>query len=459
MKQKNIIFLLFIVLQINTFAQSHFQDVAKKNKALPGQTAPYDMIFVEGTRDMPSFYIGIQEEPNINYMIYLKWLIRVFGHEPILVLNALPFSSNDPNKHIMDTLFRKDEYFGNFTPEKEMERLFNPKYAYEPVTNLSWKQIQNYMAWKTDRLNEMILIKNDVLKFDLSPSNANNFNSESCVFGQYEGLRGKSPSTDLSDATMFFGFRLPTEGEWEYANKKLGVKQSANQPQPFKRPQYPFGKEYFLLQWGRALEIDEVEINYKKDKFIQKLYYNIDTCLPKEAWQDGVNDLYRIISEYPTDTYGIINMDGGVKEWLLDEYSVKIDTVSNWLQVMKHGGFETQNNIKHHPDHFFIQKDSMGRMQSFRMMGMDQNGVPRLVSHQPYGNKRLRVVKGGDENNPSMQRMALDENKFGSNIGFRCVLPYTGAPVHKGYKVNWDESLPKSAYFKPDLWKKINMKR
>ena len=297
------------------------------------------------------------------------------------------------------------------------------------------------------------------MKFNLNQVNEDNFNSESCVYGQYEGWRGKSPHTDLSDATMFFGFRLPTEREWEYANKKLGIKQSANQPEPSNRPQHPFGKEYFLLSWGRILEIDVLGMNYQEDKFIQKLYYNIDTCLPKEAWQEGVKDLYRIISDYPTDTYGVINMQGGVSEWLLDEYQDKADTTSNWIQVMKHGGFETQNAIRIAPEDFFHNKDSLGRMQSFRMMGMDQNGVPHHVSHQPYGNIRLRVVKGGDENNPGNQRKALDENKFGSNIGFRCVLPYTGAPVHKGYKVNWDEPLPKSAYFKPDLWKKINKKR
>ena len=179
MNLKNTLFILFIALQINTFAQSHFRDVAKTNKSLPGQTAPYDMIFVEGNRDMPSFYIGIQEEPNINYMIYLKWLIQVFGQDQAnVVLDALPVDRYDSNgvavylpfKYKLVQKYIKNAYYSfsekvypvigdTFSYFPVMERMADLRYAYEPVTNLSWKQIQNYMAWKTDRLNEMILIK------------------------------------------------------------------------------------------------------------------------------------------------------------------------------------------------------------------------------------------------------------------------------------------------------------
>ncbi len=59
-----------------------------------GQTAPADMRFVKGKGNIPSFYIGVSEEPNINYVLYLEWLERVYVDYPEVYEKAKPHVAN-----------------------------------------------------------------------------------------------------------------------------------------------------------------------------------------------------------------------------------------------------------------------------------------------------------------------------------------------------------------------------
>ncbi len=52
---------------------------------------------------------------------------------------------------------------------------------------VNWLQIQDYMIWRTDRLNEMILIRNVILNYNPDEHNEDNFNTETYLEGQYEG--------------------------------------------------------------------------------------------------------------------------------------------------------------------------------------------------------------------------------------------------------------------------------
>ena len=61
-------------------------------------------------------------------------------------------------------------------------------YAFYPVVNLDFHQIERYLSWKTDRLNEVVLIKNGILKINFNQVNEDHFNTEAYCAGQYEGL-------------------------------------------------------------------------------------------------------------------------------------------------------------------------------------------------------------------------------------------------------------------------------
>ena len=59
-------------------------------------------------------------------------------------------------------------------------------------------------------------------------------------------------------------------------------------------------------------------------------------------------------------------------------------------------------------------------------------GEVKVVKKQIAANSNIkRVIKGGEITH-------LEGGKSSNKIGFRCVLPFTGAPVLKDYKVKWE---------------------
>ncbi len=125
---------------------------------------------------VPSFYIDETEVTNLDYLEYLHWLKRVFGEDyPEVYQRALP-----------DTLVWRDPLAYN-EPLIEMY-LRHPSYHNYPVVGVSWLQATEYCKWRTDRVNERILVETGVLSWDPDQKNENNFNTEAYLAGQYDGL-------------------------------------------------------------------------------------------------------------------------------------------------------------------------------------------------------------------------------------------------------------------------------
>jgi hypothetical protein len=111
-----------------------------------------------------SFIISRYKTTNLEYLCYLEWLYRVFSTDyPEVYKAALPDTTKYP-------------------------AIFDPSKAGDPVKGISEKQAQDFCSWRTDRLNEYILIREGILKKDYSESNEDNFNTESYLCHQYEGL-------------------------------------------------------------------------------------------------------------------------------------------------------------------------------------------------------------------------------------------------------------------------------
>ena len=139
---------------------------------------------------IPSFYMDQTEVRNIDYVEYLYWLQRVFGADnPQVYRNALP-----------DTLVWREKLAYN-EPMVEVY-LRHPAYRNYPVVGVSWTQANEYCLWRTDRVNEDLLVKKQFLKLDTKQQNENNFNTEAYLAGQYEGDANKSmPSLNPNNAS------------------------------------------------------------------------------------------------------------------------------------------------------------------------------------------------------------------------------------------------------------------
>ena len=112
-----------------------------------------------------SFYIDETEVANIHYLEYLYWLSRVFAADyPEVFKKALP-----------DTLVWRDKLAYN-EPLVELY-LRHPAYQQYPVVGVNWLQASDFCAWRTDRVNEQILVREGIMRPNPNQINEDNFNS------------------------------------------------------------------------------------------------------------------------------------------------------------------------------------------------------------------------------------------------------------------------------------------
>ena len=158
-----------------------------------------------------SFYMDETEVANIDYREFVYWNNRVFGEQyPQRVYDILP-----------DSMVWREELAYN---EPYVENYFrHPSYDDYPVVGVSWEQAVEYCKWRTDRVNEMLLIEKGILNPNPEQKNEDNFNTDAYLAGKYEGSvknnlkdlsTGGERPVNYSDGIMLPSYRLPTEAEW-----------------------------------------------------------------------------------------------------------------------------------------------------------------------------------------------------------------------------------------------------
>jgi len=175
-----------------------------------------------------SFYIDATEVCNLHYRNFVSWCRRIHISNPEIYRQMLP-----------DTNIWIQKFPGQAIAEQLAKDYYrDPTFDYYPVLGISPKQAQVYAKWRTDRVNELILIDGGAICADYEGQQGEvHFSTYCYLSGWYEAAPGEYPILNIEtgeeriihpeDNILLPYFRLPTVSEWDYvANYSLSFEKN-----------------------------------------------------------------------------------------------------------------------------------------------------------------------------------------------------------------------------------------
>lgn len=405
------------------------------------QDVTYEHNNIERKVTVPSFYMDETEVTNSHYREYVYWLKRVYLDYPEVATNALPDTNVWRNRLAYNEPY-VDLYYRH------------PAYQDYPVVGVNWQQATAYAAWRSDRVNEMILIREGILEPDPDQINEANFNTQAYYVGQSDGLslgkhqmkdyrvkKGGTRQVRMEDGILLPKYRLPTEAEWEYA-AQANVGSSTYENVNNKKV---YAWEGLTVRYSGGKERDRGLIygNIKRGKGDQGGVAN--------KLNDGALITAPVASYWPNDN-GLYNMSGNVSEWVMDVYRPMSYEDMSDFNSFRGNVFD---KVKLDEDGIVDLKDSLGRVVYVDVTEEENVGRRNYKRADNIGyldeelymdgeqgyeysvstliDNQARVFKGGSWNDriywasPGTRRY-LDEQQATSTLGFRCAMHRVGAP-------------------------------
>lgn len=297
------------------------------------QDLMYDWNNMPRRVSVSSFYMDETEVRNADYREYLYWLGHVYATDyRFLYRQALP-----------DTLAWRRR-LGYNDPSTEYY-LSHPAYEDYPIVAVSWVQATKYCEWRTDRVNEFILLRQGIIDKIVAPQDqAKMFNTDAYLLyadnldlpvdetgkggpdGKIQnnyvdpavlkaGRKASKANTGddrrwvgMSDGIFLPRYRLPTEAEWEYA--ALANIGNTVEERLLQKRIYPWNGHY-VRNDSRGKERGQMMANFVRG--------NGDYMGMAGDLNDH-NDAAGKVRDYWPNDYGLYCMAGNVNEWVLDVY-------------------------------------------------------------------------------------------------------------------------------------------
>ena len=260
-----------------------------------------------------SFYMDETEVTNQHWRDYMRWLLLVYGdQDKALVRRALPDTNcwrqrdQDMEKYV--------EYY-----------LRHPAYSEYPVVGVSWLQASDYCTWRTDRVNEHILVREGILLYNTSQQQGVPFTTETYLNGTYDAsgrlaeannqgmmdlnAPNSSRKVVMEDGILLPRYRLPTEAEWEYA--AMALIGNSYQELITDRRTYPWNGHYVRNGSNGTEYFGQMRANFMR---------GTGDAMGVAGYLNDNADITAPVYQYPPNDFGLYNMAGNVSEWVADVY-------------------------------------------------------------------------------------------------------------------------------------------